>query len=298
MASVTFYTYDSSDETRETQVPGVTVFVFTEDGTTFIDSGNTDSSGEVVFELPVETYWVRFFKAGFSFAKKLSVVIEEDSIFDVAGQDLDARPPATQANLCRVSGFLIGAAGQRLPDVTIDLMLTDYVRISGGMATGNAKVLISSDGQGYVEFDLLRGARYDVVVESYGEQVFHVMVPDLPATGFTELVWPYVAYVDVPSSAVTLAAGDDVEITINSVLSSGLVGPYPKNPDSDRLTVCLVSAKSSDPTVATVTQKDNVLTVVGVSPGECEIQFAPSIAPARRFPALPTSLNVISLTVT
>lgn len=295
MASVTFYTYDSVDETRLTALEGTTVFVFTSDGASFIDSGDTDENGEVVFELPAATYWVRFFKAGFSFAKKLSVVVTTDGTYDVGGQNLDDRPPATQANLCRVSGFVIGAAGQYLPDVTAEFMLVDYLRISGGMATGNDKVLVVSDSDGYFEFDLLRNARYDVVVETYGEQVFSVYVPDASSTGFTDLIWPYVAYVDVSSSALSIPVGEDAEVTAVAVLSSGRRAPYLSG-DETIPNDWLVSAKSSDTDVATVQQRESTLTIVAVGAGECEITFQRKLAHVTRLPA-PPDLNTILITV-
>lgn len=295
MASVTFYTYDSGDETRLTALDGTTVFVFTSDGTSFIDSGDTDENGEVVFELPAATYWVRFFKAGFSFPKKLSVVVSTDGIYDVGGQNLDERPPATQSNLCRVSGFVIGAAGQRLPDVTVEFMLVDYLRISAGMATGNDKVLVVSDSDGYFEFDLLRNARYDVVVETYGEQVFSVYVPDAPSTGFTDLIWPYVAYVDLSSNALSIPVGEDAEVTAIAVLSSGRRAPYMSGDDTAP-NDWLISAKSSDTEVATVHQEGSTLTITAVGVGECEILFQRRLAHANRFPA-PPDLNTLLITV-
>jgi hypothetical protein len=293
MASVTFYAFDSSEPDKSIAIEGVTVFVFTEDGSTFLDSGETGEDGEVVFELPDETYWVRFFKAGFSFGKRVSVEVSGDGIYDVAGLNLDQQPPATLSNLCRVSGYLVGAAGQYLPDVTIELMLTDYVRITAGMATGNAKVIVVSDGSGYVEFDLIRKARYDAVVESYGDQVFSFAVPDLPATGFTRLIWPYVARVDLSTPSISLSVGEDAEVEFSSVLSSGWVGKYPKNPDGEVSDV--VSAKSSDVAVAQVTQKDGVLTVLAVGPGTCDINFIATLEAARRAPeSLP---SLVPLTV-
>jgi hypothetical protein len=289
MSSVTFYTYDTTDITKATALADVTVFIFTADGSIFLDSGTTGADGEVVFELPDSTYWVRFFKAGFSFDKRLSVEITEDGIYDVGGDNLDTQPPATQANLCRVSGFVVGAAGQRLPDVTVEFMLTDYARITAGMATGNAKIIAVSDDDGYYEFDLIRGARYEVVVESYGEQVFVIAVPDVPSTGFTRLIWPYVARVDLDVASVTMTVGDTEEIGYSTVLSSGWVGKYPiGDPETTSLTH-VIYAKSSDTSVATVELQDAVLKITAVGAGSCEILFTPKLTVGRRTPeALPT----------
>jgi hypothetical protein len=289
MASVTFYTYDTSDITKATALADVTVFIFTADGSAFLDSGTTDSDGEVVFELPDSTYWVRFFKAGFSFDKRLSVEITEDGTYDVGGDNLDEQPPATQANLCRVSGFVVGAAGQRLPDVTVEFMLTDYARITAGMATGNAKIIAVSDEDGYYEFDLIRGARYEVVVESYGEQVFVIAVPDAPSTGFTRLIWPYVARVDLDTESLSLIVGDIEEVGFTTVLSSGWVGKYPIGDPETATPTHVIYAKSSDTSVATVDLQDTVLKITAVGAGSCEIVFTPKLTAGRRTPeALPT----------
>lgn len=299
MSSVTLYAYDLSDGTKNTPVDAVTVFVFSEDGSTFIESGETDSDGEVVFELPNEIYWVRFFKQGFSFAKKLSIEVTEDSDFEVGGQNLEVRPPATQNNLCRVSGYVMNAGGQHLPDVTAEFAISDYARISAGRMVGAEKVITYSDEDGYFEFDLLRGARYDAVVESFGDQVFHILVPDLSFTHFTDLIWPFVARVELSASSVSLGVGDTEDVTAVGVLSSGVEGRFPsaesmKDPDTWRL---IVSAKSSDTQVATVAQNDEVLTITAVGAGTCEIQFTPRITAARRLPVSTVELDTISVTV-
>lgn len=283
MPSVTFYAYDSSEPDKSIALEGVTIFVFTVDGATFLDSGDTDASGEAVFELPNASYWVRFFKAGFSIGKRFRIEVTEDGTYDVPGLNLDQQPPATLSNLCRVSGYVVGAAGQYLPDVTLEIMLLDYVRITAGMATGNAKIITVSDSAGYFEFDLIRKARYDAVIESYGDRVFSFAVPDLPATGLTRLIWPYVARVDLAQTSVTLEVGADVEVGYSSVLSSGWVGKYPVIPETDEPSE-VVSAKSSDVAVATVIQKNGVLTVTAIGAGTCEINFISKLTAARRTP--------------
>ena len=297
MASVTLYTYDASDATKATPVTAVTVFVFSSDGTTFIDSGDTDSSGEVTFELPLATYWVRFFKQGFSFAKKLSVEVTEDSEFEVSGSNLDARPPATTANLCRISGYVLGAAGQYLPEVTAEFMLLDTIRISGGMATGNEKVIAVSDSDGYFEFDLLRNCLYDAVVESYGNTVFPVYVPDTSSAGFTDLIWPYVARVDLGSSTVSVAADASTTVSVSAVLSSGRATPYTTE-TSTQYASGLVSVESSDTDVATVSLSQGILTIEGVSAGSCTISFSSSFGAAARTPEVSVTFDTVAVTVT
>lgn len=296
MSAVTLYVYNSADETKSTPLASCTVFVFSEDGATFVTTGTTDADGEVTFDLPVETYWVRFFKAGFSFDTGLSIEVTEDSEFEVGGEDLDVQPPATLGHLCRVSGFIIGAAGQFLPNVTLEFILNGRVRISGGYMTGNAKVLVASDSDGYVEFDLLRDAVYEVVIESYSPDVFVLTVPDAASTNLTELIWPYVARVDLGASDVSLGVGDEETVTVHAVWSSGLATPY-NGINSTVNVASVVGASSSDTDVATVSWSGEDLVITGGGAGSCSINFRPGSTPERRVPALDVSLDSISVTV-
>jgi hypothetical protein len=296
MSVATLYVYDSTDETKSTPIESCTVFVFSEDGADFVTSGTTDAGGEVTFDLPNETYWVRFFKAGFSFNTGLSIEVTEDSEFEVAGANLDVQPPATLSHLCRVSGFVIGAAGQFLPDVTFEFILNDRIRISGGFLTGNAKVLVVSDHSGYVEFDLLRQAVYEVVIESYSPDVILITVPDAPSTNLTEMLWPFVARVAPETDAVEMAVDEEVRVTVHAVWSSGLTTPY-HGLDRTIQAYSVVTATSSDTDVATVRWNGEALIITGEAAGSCTIDFSENAIPTRRAPALSTSLESISVTV-
>lgn len=296
MSAVTLYAYDSSDETKDTALESVTVFVFSEDGDSFITSGSTDSEGQVTFDIPDATYWVRFFKAGFAFDTGLSVVVTEDDEFEVGGENLDTQPPATLDHQCRASGYIIGAAGQFLPDVTFEFKLNERVRIGGGYATGNAKVLTASNSDGYVEVDLLRNAVYEVVVESYGADVFVITVPDESSTNLTELIWPYLARVDLSTDSVSIDEGDDEDVTVTAVLSSGLSTPY-NGISSTVYPRSVVSASSSDTDVATVSWDEETLTITGVEAGTCDIEFSTQLSPAKRATDIDVTLDTISVTV-
>lgn len=294
MSSVTIYTYDSADLTRGTELSGVSVLVFSEDGSSAIDSGTTDSSGEVVFELPDETYWVRFFKAGFSFPKKRSIEVDGDGTYDVPGTNIDTRPAASRPDLCRVSGLIIGPGGQYLPNVSIECVLRDETRISAGMATGATKLNVATNANGRVEFDLIRGARYEVFVESYSDPIF-VVVPDAAAVGFTDLVWPYVAHVDLSDESLDLTVGDTATVAFTSVLSNGWEGDFPLSAEDPLVSSPVVSAFSTDTSVARVVQSDE-LEITAVGAGSCEITFVATFPEAYRLPGIP-SLPSIAVTV-
>lgn len=296
MPAVTFYAYDASDLTRTTELEGVSVFVYSVDGTALIDTGETDASGEVVFELPDETYWVRFFKSGFSFPKKLSVEVDGEGIYDVAGTNLDIRPSATSPNLCRVSGLIVGPSGEYLPDVSIEFVISDTTRITAGTATGATKLQTNSDRQGRVEFDLIRGARYEVYVESYDGPLF-IAVPDVSSTGFTDLIWPYVAHVDLEETAVALVAGDTATIGFTTTLSNGWEGDVPLDPESPLSLSPSILASSTDTSVARVIQGES-LEIIAVGAGTCAIVFTPAFAVAYRTPEELPTLSSIAVVVT
>ena len=65
MTTALFYIYDSVDQTGATPVPEAQVRLYSEDGTVFVTTGDTDENGELVLDVPDAKYWVRFFKTGY-----------------------------------------------------------------------------------------------------------------------------------------------------------------------------------------------------------------------------------------
>lgn len=300
MTAATFYAWDSQDPTTATPVPNVQVRLYSSDGATFITYGTTDDDGEFTTDVPDATYWVRFFKTGFSFDSKLSVEVDgsaANNTFYVQAENLEQLPPSAATNLCRVSGYAVDAGGQPRKGATFQFMLTEWRHIVGNRPITAAKVIARSDRYGHVEVELIQGAFYDVVVEGMDDKVFLTQVPETQACNLTELIWPYPARVDLSATAASLAVDAEEEITATLVLSSGVTMPLPDDAPTGISGFTLVAA-SSDEDVATVVLQDNTLTITGVSSGSAIISFSATGSYYERTPEVSVSFDGISVTVT
>ena len=300
MTISTFHLYDNSDPTMGTPLEEAQVRVYSVDGVTFITMGTTDPNGEVVFDLVDDTYWVRFFKTGFAFDTKLSATINValTNTFDVPADNLEELPPSAADNICRVSGYLVGAGGEPFPGATIQFLVnTFYARIVGSRAVVASKITARTDSTGRLEVELIQGGVYDAIVEGWEDEVLPITVPKVQAVNITELIWPYAARVDLGTASVTVAQGDTEEIPITVVTSSFLETPY------ETFTTMVstiqaggwVTASSSDIDVATVTLTESV-DVVGVSPGVATISFS-QLETERRLPGISPPYGTLIVTV-
>lgn len=300
MTTATFYAWDSVDQTAATGVEDVQVRLYSDDGSTFITYGTTDSSGEFTTDVPDATYWVRFFKTGYAFASKLYVEVDAaqaSNTFDVEAENLEELPPSAANNLCRVSGYAVDAGGQPRKGATFQFMLSQVRHIVSGRPITAAKVISRSDEYGYLEVELIQNAFYEVVVEGLDDQVFMAQVPELQSCNLTELIWPYPARVDLSSSSVAVASGDDEDVTVTLVLSSGVEMPLPDDAPAGAVSFT-VAPESSDTDVATVSLSDSTLTITGVAAGSCTVTFTSSESYEERFPEISLSFDSISVTVT
>lgn len=298
MTTVTFYVWDSADQTAATPVEGVQVRLYSSDGSTFVTFDVTDAGGEMVIDVPDAQYWVRFFLQGYAFPSKLLIEVDGalTNTFDVEASNLVELPPSAATNLCRVSGYTVDAAGQPREAATFQFMLSDWKHIVGDRSITASKTITRSDGYGYVEVELIQGAFYDVVVEGIDDEVFSAQVPISQSCSLTELIWPYPARVNLSSDSVALTVGDDEDVEAVLVMSSGVEMPVPTDAPAGALSFH-ISPSSSDEDVATVEIVDTTVTITAVGVGSCNISFTVQGSYEQRFPEVSVSLDEIAVTV-
>jgi hypothetical protein len=303
MTTTLFYIFDSVDQTGNTPVPDAQVRLYTSDGTTFVTWGQTDAAGELVLDVPDDTYWVRFFKTGYSFPSKRYIVVNALAVnneFDIEAGNLEILPPSTADHLCRVSGYIVDAAGQPRSGATFQFMLVHcYRHIVGNRPIAAAKVIARSNKYGYFEVELVQGAFYEVVMEGRDNEVFVCQVPETQAANVTEVIWPYPARVELSANAVVIPAGDTEEVTVTLILSSGVVMPFPDDAPAGTPNFS-IKAVSSDEAVARVeySNRTQILEIEAVSAGSATISFEAAETYEERFPEIVISLEEIDVTVT
>jgi hypothetical protein len=214
---------------------GVIVRFWSQDGTTFVTEGVTDAAGELTLDLEdFTTYWVRFFLVGYSFASKLLIEVDsaESNVFDIIGRDLVEHPSSSVPELCRASGYVVGAHGAPIAGATFSFEATSLPTVVGGRAVVASKVIVRSDSQGYIEVELIRGGAYDAVVVGHEDKTVRLEVPDAPSVDMTDLVWPFTARVVFdPPGPIHMGLADVVEVTPHAILSSGVETPFMMDED-------------------------------------------------------------------
>lgn len=303
--SLTAVTLNVTDNTIPTglALEEVLVRVYSSDGTVFVTEGETDEDGSLSLDLEdATTYWVRFFKVGYRFASKLRIEVDsgQGNTFTVEGVDLTTYPPATDPNLCRVSGSVLNAGGSPAPGVTFEFMLTGKPRVVGGRVMVASKVIARSDSDGDLDVDLVRNGVYDVIVEGHDDEVFRVKVPDYAYADVTDLIWPYVASLTFSEDSLALSVGDTGTVTAVLTLSSRTVVPYDLDNDESVKISDFATITSDDETVATISiDEDGVITVTAVAAGTATISAElVDGATAECEPTPTTTLSSVTVTVT
>jgi hypothetical protein len=162
---------------------------------------------------------------------------------------------------------------------------TSYPVIVDGQIVAS-EVIIQADENGYVEFALPRGSMFDFSIhglETPGpEPLSEVTIPDAAGVEIMDLLFPYVKSVTYGVSSVTIAAGEEYEVTV-TVVSSGAIDVEA----TDLTTFLEFTSADEDVAIVEVTDEGKIL-VRGVSAGATTLgvsRVAGTYAPRR--PAVP-----------
>lgn len=244
MTAITIEVRDNLNPTSA--VEGVVVRVYNQAGDSFVTQLTTDSSGTVTTDVPDATYWVRFYKSGYSFQSKLLIEVDaaETNSWLITANDLTELPPSGADGICRVSGYLIDAQGapSHLPILTF--MVPIGKRIMGRNIIGTEKIAAQPNSDGYFEVELIQNLKYEVVMASISDEVLTVKVPSLQACNITDLIYPMGKLLSSLPSTATVTVGEDTEVSVSLGASSGI-----SLPDTDMgLTVSTLFSVETSPT--------------------------------------------------
>ena len=310
MVTITFSVTD--DLVPAGALEGVQVRIYSADGTTFITAGTTDSAGQYSTDLTdLTAYWVRFYLPGYAFPSKMIFTANSglpSNTWDIVGNDIVARPPSIDPNLCRATGQVVGAAGQPVDGITFRFMMTEEPRVVGGRVVIPNNVIVRTSQLGFIQIDLIRNGIYEVGIEGIpglelsGYSVPRFRVPDAASCNFVEMIWSYVSAVTLSTLVASVAVDADVTVTVSAVtLSSGLTVPYDLDCDEEVTRASLLLLESSDTDIATATWSESHETIVitGVAAGSATISVKQApLTYLPRQPALSETIATITVTVT
>jgi hypothetical protein len=216
--------------------------------------------------------------------------------FTVQGQTFTL-PTATDARLCRCSGFFKDGTGAALAN--LDLTVTPKFKptVVDGFGVMGSRLDARTDDDGYAVFDLYRNGLYNIVVQSVHtghvddpSATRLVSVPDQASVNLVYLLFPIISSLTWAPTSAALSVGATATITITVVTSDGrtLTG-----------TACEdVTYTSSDTTVAAVVATETELTITGIGAGSATITATRTDQTIVSIPDSGISNGTFSVTVT
>lgn len=256
------------DTATSTPLEGVTVRVMDPLGARCFTEGVTGPDGVFQCLLPTGDYALRTYKFACKSTPVGLLLVDEDQEPVVVDVQCTVKQPVESSDprLCRLSGYFRDITGAPRPN--LDIM---FVGEFGPTILDNAGVLsetrsVRTDATGYACLDLIRCAKYSVVIEGYEDKQRTVLIPDLPGANLPAVLFAVVArvqYVGVPSSPLTLAVGERYTLQMRMHTNSGIAYPGPD-------TVNVQWRSSSTPCITIAPVLDG-LEIRAVSPGVCTV---------------------------
>lgn len=260
-------------------VDDVVVRVFNQAGSALITEGTTGAviDGKVQLTLDGDgdgtDYQLRFYINGGSIASPQYIRVfsppsaapsPSTNNFTVTATLL-ALPTATNARLCRASGYVWGPDGRARQGIDMAFIPCFRPLVVDGIGILGERVNTKSDRNGYVQVDLLRLGMYRATVESHENATREVVVPDRSSINIMHLLFPVVVDIDFGLvSPPTVPAG--TSLTLTPVITASdfrvLEGTAPED----------VQYSVDDPTVASVVVNQTTIVINGLSSGNTSLR--------------------------
>lgn len=217
--------------------------------------------------------------------------------FTVQGQTF-VRPAATDARLCRCSGYFRDLSGRPLPSFDIQFIGTCFNEgqdpytpaiVDGDAVLQGGRVIGRTDGDGYFEIDLYRGGHYTALLQGQETMLRQLRVPDASSANLTSLLFPVVTSVTFSPDPVSIVVDDYEDVTVTVVATDGQILDIVDND---------LTFTSVDTGVASVQIVDAKLRVFGVAAGTTTITAERADTSIVTLPDEPQTYSPLAITVT
>lgn len=142
----------------------------------------------------------------------------------LSGSPIPSADPPVKG-LCRISGYLINAHGHALKGWAFTLRYCNYpMGLAPGTVVLQERLTVKADQNGYVEFDLLRGAKLTVELPNLLSWIDTetLVVPDASNVELLAFLFPYVESVAwKDDSAVAVAVDGRFTVGVVGTLTNG-----------------------------------------------------------------------------
>ena len=270
MAAVSFHTIDQ----HAADVQGVVIRVYDEDNVYQQGEQTTDAAGLANFVLNPGTYYARFY------GEQAEATVESPMTFTVIDPGTNnfevevvvfAHPTAPDSRYCTISGFFLDGTGRPQKGLAIHVHTKWSPAVAANPVAGYHPDTLhfSTDDDGYVQFDMLRGAKVDVIFGTIPDQLIDCEVPNQSSVDAVDWIFPWVASVSyLPAGPIAMAVGDTEDVVPSAVLTNGL----PVVVGSDECTPWeALEFTSSDEDVVTVSTAGTHFTLLAVGAGAASV---------------------------
>lgn len=264
--------YVVEDDPARKPVEGVVVRVFDESNKNFFTQDTTDAEGKVGFTLFSETrFHLRFYKYGAQIKQPQVIDVLEPpygqpqlNSFEVKATVFQ-HPVANDARLCRASGFFRDVTGGPHENVDIQVIGKFEPILLDGAGILSERRTIRTDSKGFACIDLIRCARYAVLIQGHEDEERQIDVPDLPSVSLPDLLFPVVEEVTLtPTGPYKVQVGEVLSLT-PTVVGTNRV-PLEGTAPGD------VRWLTSDDSVLSVSVGSTTLTLTGRKKGTAELR--------------------------
>lgn len=290
-----------TDEVVPAPVQGATVEFYNTSGA-FQTSGVTGSDGSVTVTLPAASYDILMFKVGMTVLPKqpqrIAVLTQVPPNAFRVTVHIRSLPESTTPGLCRVSGYFIDSHGRPQKGVKMTLgPLKEVVDIFQRIVDPDHLVDVTTDENGYLEFDLLRKIQYEAYFPyktmwkgvSPGQLV--LTVPDAASVLLDYLLFPVPARVEFSTSTVnTTVGGRDDTSTIDITYTDG-------NHRQIALLWGTYQLVISDASIFNYEVAGDKLIIIGLAPGTATLTVTRTLGDAHWDPEPPFEADVLTVVV-
>ena len=301
------------DSTSPAPIAGAVVAVLNPSTFAEVAQATTDSLGRAAFFLPGTTtpgtlYEVRFFKLGVRFANPAAIRVLEpvvapaSNLFNYTGTLVGTLPDAMDPRVCRCTGRFLNYQNQPLAYMTLRVFADQD---GSGVATptivdGNLiaaqSMTFTTDSDGYLSIDLLRGGEYKLMFPGEEETLHTIYVPDRTSANLVELIYPYPVTLTwdqlvAPGNAITVGVGVTVTVTFTVLFSNYMT-------ISKGMGQWLTFTNGDNTVMEVVMSEQGLATISGKSPGTAQLTGAnqPNLLPSR-VPYYNTLIPTLNVTV-
>lgn len=219
--------------------------------------------------------------------QKVEISDADPHVFDVVVNDATLSI-ATDAHLCRCSGYFVDPYGVPVRDLTLrfseaETALPNLVYYSGQdrshLVVPRGRT-VKTDSDGFASIDLLRERFYGIYMEGYENLVREIQVPDSSSASLPDVIFPVVdgveyTAVDVPdvvAGTVLNYNTPTIALSVDQSAEFTLKTAYRSNLKLDGTVDVLLT--SSDQEIISITLTEDALVVKALSAGTAEVEVA------------------------